>query len=96
MAKTKDAVIDPQTPTRVLVHRAISVGGVAHRPIVDGKKRTPVEAVIPHERAVAHGGLIAGGDVEILGPAETVPAPAENRADTPADKQFTGAADKGG
>jgi len=61
MAKQKSQHGDPNDLVRVLVHKAISIGGVAHRPFVDGKKVTPTEAVIRRERAIAH-----GGDVEII------------------------------
>ncbi len=48
---------------RVKVKRAINVGGICMAPKNDGKKITPIEAVIPYERAIAHG----EADVEILG-----------------------------
>ena len=78
--------LGPADPVRVLVHKAISIGGVAHRPVVDGKRVTPSEAVIPYERAVAH-----GDDVEILGPAE---ADGAKQSQAPADKQVTGGENK--
>jgi len=47
---------------RVLVKRAVSVGGIRYAPTVDGTQTIPVEAVIPLERARAHG----PDDVEII------------------------------
>ncbi len=46
----------------VRVKRAIVIGGVKLAPVVDGKKVTPVEAIIPRERAIAYG----KDDVDIL------------------------------
>ena len=56
---------EPREMVRVRVKRAVNIGGVRYAPETDGKKTIPVEAVIPRERAAAHG----PDDVEIIGDA---------------------------
>ena len=63
MAQKKQTAAEVAGPmARVMVKRAISVGGIRYAPTVDGSKVTPIEATIPLERAKAHG----EDDVEII------------------------------
>lgn len=74
---------------RVRVHRAVSIGGEVHRPKIDGKKTTPVEATVLRSEARPFN----GSRLEILGEAPD-PNAGSKQETPPADKQVTGARDK--